>query len=396
MSPLDRKPAILGGVPKFTETLGIVRPLLPVLEDIDASLRSILSSGNLTNNGQFVRELEHLFAERLGVLHVVLVSNATLGLVLALESLELRGDVILPAYTYCATAHALRWAGLRPVFVDILPDTFTLDPIAVEAAITPSTRAILPVHIYGHPCEIDELTAIAARYGIPLLFDAAHAIGSHYRGRPIGLFGDAEVFSFHATKIFPVGEGGMITTNRQEVANYITLARKFGDPGDENTLFAGTNAKMQEFNAILGLEALKTLDMYINNRREYAAYLVERLGRLPGITFQTIRPYIFMNYQNFAILVDEDAFGLSRDGLFTALIAENIMPRKYFYPPLHWHEAYADYRAVSLPITERVSNRILCLPFYSEMSSDTLDGLCTAIENIHRYAPEIKHALDQS
>ncbi len=326
---------------------------------------------------------------------MIAVGNGTLGLILVLEALKREGEVILPSFTFSATAHALYWSRHKPVFVDILPDTFTIAPAAVEAAITANTAAIMGVHIYGHPCENDELAAIAKRHGIPLLFDAAHAFGSRYKDRAVGQFGDAEIFSFHATKVFPVGEGGCITTHKEDMARYLSLARKFGDPGDENTLFPGMNAKMQEFNAIIGLEMLKVVDQHIANRRAYAAYLIERLRQVPGITFQTIRPYVFTNYQNFVILVDETEFGLSRDQLFNALVAENIIARKYFYPPLHWHEAYADYRSMSLPVTERVASRVLCLPFYSEMTQEMRDGICRAIERIHNFASRVKHALHE-
>ncbi len=387
-------PAILGGEPQFATRLNIVFPRLPSLDQIAMPLHEILRTGNLTNHSRYVREFEATLAQRFAVPHAVTVSNATLGLMLALAAFKLKGEVILPSFTYCATAHVLHWVGLTPVFVDILPDTFTLDPAAVEAAITPRTAAIMPVHIYGHPCEVDELEAIARRHGLPLLFDAAHAFGSRYRDQLIGQFGDAEVFSFHATKLFPVGEGGCITTRDAGLAEYLALARKFGDPGNENTRFPGTNAKMQEFNAIIGLEMLKVVDQHIANRRGYAAYLIERLGRLPGISFQAIRPYVFHNYQNFVILVDRSEFGLTRDDLFTALAAENIFARKYFYPPLHHHDAYSEYRHISLPVTERVSDQVLCLPFYSEMADEMLDGLCTAVERIHHHAPRIRQQIN--
>ncbi len=390
---VETKPAILGGRPLSPQRLGIVRPCFPTLEQVAGPVGEILHTGNLTNHSRYVREFESALAERLSVPHALAVNNATSGLILALAGLRLEGEVILPSFTFSATAHALRWNGLRPVFVDILPDTFTLDPVAVEVAITSRTAGILPVHIYGQPCEVDELAVTAMGHGLALLFDAAHAFGSRYRGRLVGGFGDAEVFSFHATKIFPAGEGGCITTRHAALADFLAAARKFGDPGDENTLFPGMNAKMQEFNAILGLAALKVIDQHIENRRRYAGCLIERLGRLPGIAFQSSRPYAATNYQNFAILVDPVQFGLSRDDLYEALAAENILPRKYFHPPLHRHQAYLEYRDSYLPITERISSQVLCLPFYSEMSQDTLELICLAIERVHSFASEIRKQL---
>ncbi len=387
------KPAILGGQPLSSQRLGIVRPCFPTLDQVSEPLREILNTGNLTNHSHYLREFEVALQDFFAVPYVLAVNNATSGLILALNALNLSGEVILPAFTFSATAHALRWNGLQPVFADILPDTFTLDPVAVEAAVTPRTSAILPVHIYGHPCEIAELSAIARKHGLALLFDAAHAFGSLYCGQNVGGFGEAEVFSFHATKILPVGEGGCIATHREELARALAIARKFGDPGNENTLFPGLNAKMQEFNAILGLAALDMVDGHIANRRRYAAYFRERLGQIPGISFQNIRPQACMNYQNFAILVDPVEFGISRDDLFESLAAENILARKYFYPPLHRHEAYANSQDVYLPVTERVSSQVLCLPFYSEMSQDTLDIICLAIERIHDFVPQVRAKL---
>lgn len=389
------KPAVLGGEPQFIERMEIVSPKPPALSTVSEPLQLALQTGQLTNHARYVPSFETALQGYLQVPHTVAVANATLGIILALDALEKDGDVILPSFTYCATAHALYWTRRRlmPVFVDILPDTFTLDPAELETAITQNTVAIMPVHIYGHPCEIYEMETIAAKHGVPLIFDSAHAFGSQYKGQLIGRFGDAEIFSFHATKVFPVGEGGCITTGDPDFAKFVSLARKFGDPGDENTQFPGMNAKMQEFNAIVGLEMLKVVDQHIANRHQYAAYMIEHLGQVPGIAFQTIRPYVFTNYQNFALLVDEKEFGLSRDQLFEALVAENILARKYFYPPLHWHDAYAEYRDVSLPVTERIASQVLCLPFYSEMTGKMLDGLCTAIERIHHHSPVLRDRL---
>lgn len=387
-----KRPVILGGEPMFTNPLGIVRPLFPELTAVAEQVSEILRTGQLTNLWKNVPALESELCQHLQVPHCVAVANGTLGLVLALVGLKLTGEVITPSFTFSATAHALWWAGLEPVFADINPDTFTLDPQAVEAAITPRTSAILAVHVYGHPCDIEGLQAVARRHGLALLFDAAHAFGASYRGQKIGNFGDAEVFSFHATKIFPVGEGGAITTANTELAEYLALARRFGDPGNENTQFCGLNAKMQEFNAILGLENLKTINQYLENRRRYAGILIERLRQLPGLRFQQVYPDVYMNYQNFAVLIDKAEFGLSRDQLYTALAAENILARKYFYPPLHLHQAYAAYREkyqAKLPITEKVANNILCLPLYSVMSDEMLDGICLAMESFHRYAGQL-------
>jgi dTDP-4-amino-4,6-dideoxygalactose transaminase len=389
----EKKPAMLGGEPMFTIPLDIVRPLFPELPVVEDQIGEILRRGQLTNLWKNAPKLESEICRYLHLPHCVTVANGTLGLMLALTGLKLTGEVIVPSFTFSATAHGVWWAGLKPVFADINPDTFTLDPQAVEAAVTPHTSAILAVHLYGHPCDIEGLQQVARRHGLALLFDAAHAFGASYRNQKIGNFGQAEVFSFHATKIFPLGEGGAITTANPQLAEYLSLARRFGDPGDENTRFCGLNAKMQEFNAILGLENLKTIDQYIENRRRYADVFIKRLGQLPGLRFQTVCSNVYMNYQNFTVLVDEQTFGLSRDRLYAALAAENILARKYFYPPLHLHQAYVADReryTHKLPVTEAVANRVLCLPIYSVMGEEMLNGICLAIESIHAYARVLK------
>jgi dTDP-4-amino-4,6-dideoxygalactose transaminase len=385
-------PAALGGKPALPEPLNIVAPVLPKIDEVGDRIAEILANGQLTNDSRYVREFEASLESRLGV-SAITVSNGTWSLVLAMKQLGVTGEVIVPSYTYCASAHAIKWAGADPVFADILPDTFTVDPDAIRAAITPRTSAILAVHIYGHPCEIDELTLLAQEKGLLLVFDAAHAFGALYRGKPVGTFGHAESFSFHATKTLPVGEGGCITTTDAGLAKRLRLARKFGDPGDENTLFPGTNAKMQEFNAILGLAGLRTVDETIRRRRQYAAALRARLASIPGLQFQPERVYVSTSTQNFAVLVDESEFGLSRDEAHRALAAENVWCRKYFFPPVHRHDAYATLKSVELPVTDHVAGRVLCLPFHSQMTQNQLDGMVEAFEKLHAHAPRLRRGL---
>jgi dTDP-4-amino-4,6-dideoxygalactose transaminase len=324
---------------------------------------------------------------------VVSVANGTLGLILAMDALGLEGEVIVPSFTFSATAHALYWARLRPRFVDILPDTFTLDPDSVDAAVRNETCAIMPVHVYGHPCEIDRLQAVASRRGLPLVYDAAHGFGATWNGRPVGGFGTAEILSFHATKILPVGEGGCVATHDPALANRVALARRFGDPGTEDTLFPGQNAKMQEFNAIVGLRALDAVDVHLRNRQEYAARLRSSLGSVPGIGFQAVRDGVRHCYQNFAIRVSERGFGLERDALFEALKADGVAGRRYFWPPVHAHKAYRNHAREPLPVTESVAAEVICLPFYSDMTGTMLDGIAEAVARIQRHAPEVKAAL---
>jgi dTDP-4-amino-4,6-dideoxygalactose transaminase len=306
------------------------------------------------------------------------------------------GEIIMPSFTFSATSHAAIWAGLRPVFADILPDTYTIDPVSAASLVNDDTVAIMGVHIYGHPCGIDELQTLADERQVRLVFDAAHAFGSRYKGRRVGTFGLAEIFSFHATKIFPVGEGGVITTDDDELAAQLRLLRVFGDPGTENTQLPGLNAKMQEFNALIGLENLKVVDQHAEHRRAIAGIVQSELAEVPGLTFQTQQPYAYSNYQNLSILVDESLFGLNRDQLFLALKPENVNARKYFYPPIHRHDAYADLPdavRAKLPVTEHISDRVLCLPIYSDMSEPLARDLCTAIKRIQTHALAIGEHL---
>jgi dTDP-4-amino-4,6-dideoxygalactose transaminase len=392
MTKINDIPAVLGGTSVFTNALGIVRPLLPPLAAIHNRLERAMLSGQLTNNGQYVRELEGELANFFGVKHAISVSNATLGLMILAKALGGDGEIIMPSFTFSATPHAIVWAGLQPVFADVLPDTYTLDPASVAPLINPRTVAIMGVHIYGHPCEINELQALADERQLPLVFDSAHAFGSRYRGQRVGSFGRAEVFSFHATKIFPVGEGGVITTNDDELAQRLKLLRTFGDPGTENTQLPGLNAKMQEFNALIALENLKVVEQHVEHRRATVGVIQSELADVPGLTFQTQRPYAYSNYQNLSLLVDENSFGLNCDQIFLALKAENVNSRKYFYPPLHKHDTYIkapDAVRCELSVTEYVSDRVLCLPIYSDMSESLAGDLCTAVKRIHTHAPAI-------
>jgi len=385
-----RKPAALGGTPLFQEPLGIVRPQFPDLSTIAEPVQEILRTGQLTNLWKNVPVFETQLREYLDVDHCVCVGNGTLGLILALDGLGLDGgEVITTSFTYSATAHVLYWVNMQPVFVDIEPDTFNIDPAAVEAAITSETVAILAVHVYGHPCDVHALQRIADRHNLALIYDSAHAFATSVNGQMIGNFGDAEVFSFHATKIFPVGEGGAVTTSNSQIARHIDLARKFGDSGSGDTEFFGMNAKMQEFNAIIGMENLKLIDQYVKNRAQYAAVLTERLTQLPGISTQQIRPNVTVNFQNYAILIDEQEFGLSRDQVFDMLKADNIFTRKYFYPPLHRHQSYLEISRGginSLALTEIIAEQVLCLPMYSVMTEEEIDKICLALESLHFYS----------
>jgi len=390
------KPAILGGTPIFNQFIPLVQPTLPPYDGrLARQVAELFETGMLTK-GKYLSEFEARVAEYLGVKHAVAVSSCTLGLLLTYQGLGFEGEVIVPSFTFMATVHPLVWVNAEPVFVDIDPYTWNIDPAKVEAAITERTTAIVAVHNFGNPAPVAELEAIAHRYGLKLVFDAAHGFGSLYRGRPVGGFGDAEVFSLSPTKLLVAGEGGIVATNNDDLAEHIRVGREYGNPGDYDSRFPGLNARLPEFNAILGLRSLEMLEENALRRNRVAAAFRERLGQIPGLNFQRVHPEDRSSYKDFSLLIDEAAFGLTRDELALALRAENIDTRKYHDPPVHTHTAYRylyeRYRD-NLPVTDSIAPRSLSLPIWSHMDEATVDGICTAIERIHTYADEVKAAL---
>jgi dTDP-4-amino-4,6-dideoxygalactose transaminase len=386
-------PAILGGTPSFNPQKKLVDIFFTDRETIHKRVDEILDNSQLTNNGKYLNEFESEISKKVNAPSVA-VANATLGLTLAMKGMGIKGKVIMPSFTFCATAHSAIWAGLEPVFVDI-DDTWTIDPKKVEEAITLDTKAIVGVHTFGNPCNITELTRIARENNLQLIFDAAHALGAEYKTKQIGSFGDAEVFSTHATKTLVTGEGGLISTKNSELYNYIKQARNFGfDNNNLDTLFHGTNAKLGEFGAICGLDTLQGLNNALKRKREIAQTFTTRLSKVKGIQFQKKTPESKHACLFFGIILDESEFGLNRDQLAEALDAEGIMTRKYFYPALHQQTSMKKYTTHSLSKTEEVAQSILCLPINAKITSEEVNKMCDAIENIHRNAPLIKQKLD--
>ena len=318
----DSKPAILGGTPAFKTQLPMVRPSLPPLDPLLEEARAILASGQLTN-GRYVRDFEQQAAAWLGVPHAVAVSSCTSGLALLLRALELEGEVILPSFTFFATAHAVVWNGLRPVLADCEADSFNLDPQQVRELVTPATSAILAVHMYGNPANTQALESLARERGLKLIFDAAHAFGSRREGRPVGGFGNAEVFSLSPTKLLVAGEGGLVATRHAELAQRLRAARNYGDSGTYDPLVLGLNARMPELNALLALRGLPGVEAQVARRNAIARLFMEGLGVLPGVSFQRVRPQDVSTYKDFSIVVDAEQFGLHRDQLGAGLTAEN-------------------------------------------------------------------------
>ena len=379
-------PAIAGGRSMFEERLPIVSPEGLPGEEFLRDVRKILSSRQLTN-ATFVRQFEEAAEQFLGVPHCVAVSSCTAGLVLTLQALGLEGEVILPSFTFHASAHSVLWNGLKPVFADCDLQTFCINPHAVKLQMSTKTAAILAVHLFGNPASIVELQTIASDASVPLVFDAAHAFGSDINDKRVGNFGVAEVFSFSPTKLLIAGEGGMISTRDAELARKLRAARNYGDSGNYDPESAGLNARMSEFHAALALRGLHSVDARIDRRNQVRLHYERRLRTIPGLSFQRIPPGNRSSCKDFGVLIDEAVFGKSRDWLFDALEKENIQVRRYFYPPVHRQKLYREiWDKHPLPVTESISESILNLPIYSTISDENVEKICDAILRCHEFA----------
>uniref|UniRef100_A0A7V3J982 DegT/DnrJ/EryC1/StrS family aminotransferase n=1 Tax=candidate division CPR3 bacterium TaxID=2268181 RepID=A0A7V3J982_UNCC3 len=379
-------PAILGGEPAFDKPVPITEPTIPPIHQLKSMYEKVLKSRMITNS-KFVQEFEARVAEHLGVKHAIAVNSCTSGLMLIMKALDLKGEVILPSFTFHATAHAVVWNGLKPVFVDCDPETYNIDPKEVEKAITPRTCAILGVHIFGNPADVEALEKIAKKHKLKLIFDAAHGFGSKYKGKHVGGFGDAESFSLSPTKLLTAGEGGIVTTNDDEIARRVRIGRNYGDPGTYDCEFSGFSARMSEFQAILGIESLKMLESNVLRRNKMANLYKTLLAKIPGISFQKIKAGNRSSYKDFSILIDERKFGISRDKLYEALMAENIVVKKYFYPPVHKQRAFEKYASqhdANLHITERISTGSISLPLFSHISEMVVEKICSVVVLIYK------------
>jgi dTDP-4-amino-4,6-dideoxygalactose transaminase len=379
-------PAIAGGKPMFEMRLPIVSPEGLPGDEFLCDVQEILQSRQLTN-AAFVRKFESAAAAYLGVPHCVAVSSCTTGLVLTLRALGLQGEVILPSFTFHATAHSVIWNGLKPVFADCDPETFCIDPQAVHDLLTPATAAVLGVHIFGSPASVAELEAIAANGKVHLIFDAAHAFGSKAGERHIGNFGTAEIFSFSPTKLLVAGEGGLIATRDRTLARRLRAARNYGDAGNYDPELLGLNARMSEFHAALAMRGLDGLDGRVERRNRVRLHYLRRLEQVPGLRLQLIRPGNRSACKDLAVLIDETEFGCSREWLFDALQKENIEVRRYFWPAVHRQKLFRDlWDGQPLPLTERIADRVLNLPIYSSLREEDVDRVCDAVLRVHEFA----------
>jgi dTDP-4-amino-4,6-dideoxygalactose transaminase len=389
--------AIFGGTPAFSEQLHVGRPNIGDRASLLQRINDMLDRKWLTNNGPYVQELEARIASLLGVKHCIAICNGTVALELAIRALGLVGEVIVPSFTFIATAHALQWQEITPVFCDVNPHTHTLNPWRVEAMITRRTTGIIGVHVWGQPCDIETLTEIARKHNLKLMFDASHAFGCSYRGRAIGNFGEAEVFSFHATKFINSFEGGAIVTNNDELADKIRLMKNFGFAGYDNVIYIGTNGKMSEVSAAMGLTSLESLDDFISiNYRNYKQYLHE-VADIPGISVFTYGETEKCNYQYVVLEVDEYVTQVSRDRLINILSAENVLARRYFYPGCHRMEPYRSYfphAGLLLPDTEKLVQRVLLLPTGTAVGLAEISQICEIIRLVAVRGQEVRVKLD--
>lgn len=391
---MNSLPAILGGKSIFEKPVHIVKPWLPAYSSVASQIQSIFDSKMVTK-GQYLAAFEEKIANHLKVKHAVGVSSCTTGLMLTYRCLELSGEVIVPSFTFMATVSALVWAGLTPVYVDVKKETTNIDTKLIEAAITPKTSAIVAVHNFGTPSEIGELQRIAKKHNLKLVFDAAHGMGSIYQGKPIGGFGDAEVFSLSPTKLLIAGEGGIVATNNDELARRIRLGREYGNSGNYDSEFAGFNARMAEFNALLGLNSLDLLEESVQNRNKYVKSFKQLLSDVQGISFQQVNPEDRSSYKDFSLLIDQEQFGVSRNVLSKSLQAEKIDTRHYYDPAVHKQTAYKKYfvESMSLPNTIFLEQNSISLPLYSLMDDETIEGVCNAIVRVRNNAKKIQETL---
>jgi dTDP-4-amino-4,6-dideoxygalactose transaminase len=394
--------AIFGGEPAFAEKLHVGRPNIGDRDRLLERINDILDRRWLTNAGVYVQEFERRIADMVGVRHCIAMCNGTVALEIAIRALGLKGEVIVPSFTFIATAHALQWQEITPVFCDIDPRTHTLDPVRVEESITPRTTGIIGVHIWGRPCDVERLEWIARRRHLRLLYDAAHAFACSHNGRMIGSFGDAEVYSFHATKFMNTLEGGAVVTNDDDLAAKIRLMKNFGFAGYDNVIYIGTNGKMSEVSAAMGLTGLDSLDEFIAvNRRNYEQYRRE-LGEVEGLEMVTYDTAQKNNYQ-YVILELDDRLEISRDELVKILQAENIMARRYFYPGCHRMEPYRSYyphARLLLPHTEALAKRAFSLPTGTSIDPDMVETVShvvrLAVANHHEIRARLERRASKS
>ena len=360
----------------------VTSPLLPDLGEFTKMLQEIWDSKWITNNGSFHIQLEKALADYLKVPYVSLFTNGTLPLITALQALRITGEVITTPYSFVATTHSLWWNGIKPVFVDIEWDTGCIDPNKIEAAITPKTTAIMPVHVYGKPCDVEAIQSIADKYGLKIIYDAAHAFGVEVNGKSILNAGDISTLSFHATKVFNTVEGGAMIMHDEKTKKRIDYLKNFGFAGETEVIAPGINSKMDEMRSAYGLLNLRQVDTAIEARHQVAIRYRNALREVEGIEFWDDIPSVKHNYSYFPIFVDEKKYGMSRDKLYFKMREQGILGRRYFYPLI---SEFSTYRGLSsanrenLPVATKMANEVICLPMHHTLSEEDIQKILSII-----------------
>lgn len=364
------------------DVITVTSPLLPKLDEFRELLEDIWSRKWITNNGHYHQELEKELAAYLKVPYISLFTNGTLPLITALQALHVTGEVITTPYSFVATTHSLWWNEIKPVFVDIDPATCNIDPQRIEAAITPRTTAIMPVHCYGKPCDTTAIQAIADKYGLKVIYDAAHAFGVEVDGESLLNAGDLSTLSFHATKVYNTIEGGALVMHDAKMKQRIDYLKNFGFAGETEVVAPGINSKMDEIRAAYGLLNLKQVDASIARRRQVAVRYREALCEVPGVSFFEDMPGVRHNYSYFPIFVDAREYGMTRDELYFKMKENNVMGRRYFYPLISTFTTYRGLPSASrenLPVATRIADSVICLPMHDSLSEDDLDRVISLI-----------------
>lgn len=374
---------------KFSEPVYVTRPLLPDLEVFNSYLQSIWESRWLTNEAYWHRQFNDALKRYLGVDNLVLFCNGTLALLIAIKLYNFKdGEIITTPFTFPATPHVIAWNGLKPVFCDICPETFNLDPVAVEQAINEKTRAIMPVHVYGLPCDISAFEKLSRKYSLPVIYDSAHTFGCFYHGKALCSYGDLSVLSFHATKLFTTAEGGALVCHSKEEERLANYLKNFGIADEETVIGLGINGKMSELSACLGLATLPSIREEISKRRNLYEIYISELREVPGIKTPKIPEGLEWNYAYFPILINRELYGITRDELFRRLRASNVIVRKYFYPLCSNISPYSNLSGVvPAPLTnaEKVANSVLCLPMYGSLSEEIVLKICRLIKEFPQW-----------
>ena len=364
------------------KVITVTSPLLPDLDELNVYLKDIWSRKWLTNNGHYHQELEKALCEYLKVPYISLFTNGTIPLLCALQALRITGEVITTPYSFVATTHSLWWNNIKPVFVDIDPVTCNLDPDKIEAAITPQTTAIMPVHVYGNPCDTERIQAIADKYGLKVIYDAAHAFGVEINGKSILEAGDMSTLSFHATKVYNTIEGGALICHDEKTKKRIDYLKNFGFAGETEVIAPGINGKMDEIRSAYGLLNLKQVDKAIDVRHQVAKQYREVLRDVEGITFMEDMPGVHHNYAYFPIFVDKEKYGMTRDELYFKMKEQNIWGRRYFYPLISDFSTYRGLesaRKENLPVANKIADTVICLPIYHTLTNDDVNRVIDCI-----------------